>query len=86
MTHNEQLQAWVEGRSIHDTESDQCVPDFSCCQPDLLVDEKTRKAFAEAGEVLRMSFLGTFLSKAFNKAGSANVYIAGVDEPGQTSQ
>lgn len=26
---------WVNGRAVHVPISDECVPDFSCCHPDL---------------------------------------------------
>lgn len=48
MTPEEQLKKWVQGNSIHNTERDECCPDFSCCRPELMADEETRLKFAKA--------------------------------------
>ena len=82
MTADKQLAEWVKGNSIHNDTRDECCPDFSCCQPELLADEATRTAFEAANDEDRMQFLGMFLG-----AGMAammpekKVYIAGVDDP-----
>jgi hypothetical protein len=78
MTSDEQLAEWVKGNPIHNEDRDECCPDFSCCDKALLADEQTRKAFVEADEVLRISFLGAFLSKAFDTSG---VHLVGFDDP-----
>ena len=49
MTSDEQLAAWLEGNSFHNNDRDECCPDFSCCDPELLADKKTRQAFVNAG-------------------------------------
>jgi len=82
MTSDKQLAEWLKGKPIHNDERDECCPDFSCCQPSLLVDQATREAFADADEELRMSMLGMFLGRAMALAGAEKeVYIAGADVP-----
>lgn len=72
-----QTERWVRGESVHrqfkleivdevghvvrTEDMDECVPDFSCCRPNLRVDRETREAFAAASERERHKFLGTFL-------------------------
>ncbi len=69
-----QLSEWVEGRSHHNTTSNECCPDFSCCDPRLLADKEVRTAFRDATEAVRgemlIMFLGTMLS-------GSNAHIAG---------
>jgi len=48
MTHEEQLELWVNGKSVHNDEKDACCPDFSCCHPELKADKATRIKFAKA--------------------------------------
>ena len=83
MTSDEQLAKWLEGESIHNTTRDECCPDFSCCKPELLADEKTRKAFVNTDDrEIRCQFLGMFLGAAMELAAEGKkVYIAGVDAP-----
>lgn len=52
MTSDEQLAAWVRGEPAHRGErpDGECVPDFSCCTPDLLQPPEVREAFAAASE------------------------------------
>jgi hypothetical protein len=38
-----QLERWREGWSWHNTFSDECCPDFSCCRPDMLTPEAERR-------------------------------------------
>jgi hypothetical protein len=45
MNRNEQLAMWVRGQSVHDTERDECCPDFSCCNPELLAAKEEREHF-----------------------------------------
>lgn len=76
----EQLARWVEGDPVHrgTVSGGECCPDFSCCQPQLLADEETRKAFAVASESGRNRFLGAFLGAAIAAMGKGDeVYIAG---------
>jgi len=48
MTEFEQLSLWVAGHSVHDDERGMCCPDFSCCWPQLQVDQATRWKFVGA--------------------------------------
>jgi len=41
----EQLEEWVDGNPIHNQVEDECTPDFSCCNPDLLQSPEERKQF-----------------------------------------
>ena len=49
MTYDEQTSEWVAGRPRH-SETNECTPDFSCCQPSLLAPEEERRAFEAADE------------------------------------
>jgi len=67
---------------IHNETRDECCPDFSCCQPELLADEKTRRAFAEADDETRMSMLGMFLGAGLGRlVEDGDVYLSGFDDP-----
>lgn len=67
-----QIEEWVKGNSIHNTVEDECCPDFSCCNKDMLADEKVRKQFQKAinendndmMDILLVNFLGMALEKA----------------------
>jgi len=48
MTEFEQLSLWVAGHSVHDDERGMCCEDFSCCWPQLQVDQATRWKFVGA--------------------------------------
>lgn len=54
---NIQMNEWVDGKSIHNKEYDECCPDFSCCEPKLLWPEEKRKAFSLANEEEREKML-----------------------------
>jgi len=43
-----QLALWVEGRSLHDHDRDECVPDYSCCRPELAVPKEVRELYLKA--------------------------------------
>ena len=68
----DQLEKWVGGESVHNTERDECCPDFSCCKPEMLAPQHEREAFAKAAaegdngsktvDGLLMGFLGRLLS------------------------
>lgn len=84
MTGDEQLALWVAGDSRCPNDRDECCPDFSCCQPELLADKKTRERFASATDEERAGFLGMFLGAAFSKAAETDldapkVHIIGTD-------
>ena len=44
----EQLDNWVQGRSIHNTEDDMCCPDMSCCLETVRTSNDKRVAFRDA--------------------------------------
>lgn len=82
MTPEEQLNKWIEGEPLCPNDRGECCPDFSCCQPELLVDRRVRQAFAEANDELRMSMLGMFLGEALGTMHPGKkVHILGVDAP-----
>jgi len=74
MTCDEQLAKWVDGDSIHNETRDECCPDFSYCNPELLAPEHERQAFAQGDEATRMQMLMTFLGKLLE---GQKVHIAG---------
>ena len=81
---DKQLERWVAGDPVHNDVRDECCPDFSCCQPDLLAPKDVRerfKAAIDAGdERAKMTMLGIFLGAALAKAApDKNIYIAGED-------
>jgi hypothetical protein len=67
MTSDEQLKEWVKGNSIHNPDRDECCPDFSCCDPELLAPEDERKRFAEGNDELRMQMCMIFLQRIIVK-------------------
>lgn len=79
MTSEEQLKLWVEGKPVHRNDvtigdfklqGGECCPDFSCCMPNLLADEATRKAFSAAAQKEQTRMLTRFLAKMLmNHAG-----------------
>ncbi len=83
MTHKEQLDLWVEGHPKHNQETDECCPDFSCCNSALLAPRETREefraAFLREDEALTMQLLMGFLS-ALCATQAGKVHIAGRDE------
>ena len=73
-----QLAEWVKGNPIHNDERDECCPDFSCCEPELLAPKKTREAFQRADENGRMSMLMGFLGASLSHIGiDKDVYLVG---------
>jgi len=61
MTPSDQLKHWLSGDSRHNTERDECCPDFSCCYPELLADLITKIIYCGCDEhdkqILREEFL-----------------------------
>lgn len=81
MTSKEQLRLWVAGYSQHNTEQDECCPDFSCCNGGKKVDLQTRERFSKAylendEETVHCMLMG-FLSNSFPKA-----HVAGYETKG----
>jgi hypothetical protein len=93
MTNDEQLQLWADGklvglgkaahviRKVGKHVVEECCPDFSCCQPELLVSEWLRKEFVkneEGRERMLMGFLGSMISSIDGKDSKGKkVYLAG---------
>jgi len=76
-----QLREWLKGNSIHNVESDECCPDFSCCGGDLApleARQRFAKAVEEGDDKTKLAMLGGFLSgmiaKHFNEK---KVHITG---------
>ena len=65
MTTAQQLGAWVGGESLHNPDADECCPDFSCCNPELLAPFARRARFARAlleeDELTKRRMLSEFL-------------------------
>ena len=70
-----QLTAWVKGESLHNSDRDECCPDFSCCNDYLApVEERERFALAHktGDEETVMNMLMMFLGASF---ASENVHF-----------
>lgn len=76
MTSDEQLERWVAGDSVHNPDTNECCPDFSCCEPALLAAKEVRERFRDANQHDRFEMLGMFLRCAVAHAGAADVYVA----------
>jgi hypothetical protein len=61
MTYKEQLELWVKGESVHDTENDICCPDFSCCNKKINTPIEERLAFKKVYEFGDEKSVNTFL-------------------------
>jgi len=66
-TREEQLQMWLEGRSVCPNDFHECCPDFSCCEPTLQWPEEKRRKFAKADDGTRQKMLMGALSAAISK-------------------
>lgn len=77
----EQLNLWVEGKSVHNDERDECCPDFSCCHKQVntpkAVKEVFRNAYLKGNHTVTNRMLMEFLGNAFSSEN--NIYIAGLD-------
>lgn len=40
-----QICLWYQGVSLHDYRHNDCVPDFSCCRPELLAQREEREMY-----------------------------------------
>jgi hypothetical protein len=38
-----QNEDWLNGRSFHNFIDDECCPDFSCCNPELFTDDRSKR-------------------------------------------
>lgn len=71
MKPEDQLKEWLKGNSIHNDERNECTPDFSCCNEDLLALKLIREEFYDAwnkkdNDTLD-KLLGYFLKKLLDK-------------------
>ena len=77
--YRKRLRMWIDGVCVH--YDNQCLPDFSCCMPELLAPREERELFVKlylAGkhcECERMLMM--FLSRALPLITDKKVYIAG---------
>ena len=78
----EQLNEWVKGNSVHNEESGECCPDFSCCNEKMKTPKVQRelflKAYKEGDDTVMYAMLGGFLGEAIaGHEKGKNVHIAG---------
>jgi hypothetical protein len=83
-----QIEEWVEGRSAHNLDRDECCPDFSCCTPELQASEAERRTFArywrEGNSMAMNEMLMMFLGKLIHQSGlEEEVHIAGQVDDGR---
>lgn len=73
MNIEKQTELWVNGLSIHNEDSDECCPDFSCCRPHLIAPIEERLSFQHAvlmgDEKTKNSLLMVFLSRMLTDQG-----------------
>lgn len=84
MTPTEQVALWVEGKSVHNVERDECCPDFSCCGGKLApldVRKRFQQAHLEGDEATIMEFLMLFLGEMIANNVKTEVYVAGLISP-----
>lgn len=81
MTPEEQVDLWVEGKPVHNDETDECCPDFSCCGTPI-VDKETRIKFKNADPKEREVMLCGFLTRMINHEPGlhASLSMVGGDE------
>jgi len=81
MTIEWQLELWLAGNSVHNKVRDECCPDFSCCNPELLAPQDVRakfcKAYLEKDDTTTHGFLMHFLGAMIAANSDEPVYIAG---------
>jgi len=82
LSSKEQLDLWVAGECVHfrfgeDSAAYHCTPDFACCMPELLADQRVRVVFAAADERRRSRFLTAFLAKLVEAKELQGVHIIG---------
>ena len=89
MNNREQLEKWVNGNPIHNPDSGECVPDFSCCRgiehiapKEIRIDFK--QAHISGDEEKKAKYLGMFLGDAIAAMTDEKVYVAGANhDPAQ---
>jgi len=88
MTPEEQLDLWIEGKSVHNFDrcrpDGECLPDFSCCNKNVNTPIEIRKKFKASNDEVRFGMLGMFLSGAiqgeFSDYDNRDIYISGDGE------
>jgi hypothetical protein len=75
MTYQEQLDLWVEGKSLCPNDNGECCPDFSCCNPNFLAPLEIRKMFKDCPD-RREALLFGFLENAISSL-NKKVYLTG---------
>lgn len=74
----EQLELWVNGKSVHNKDRNECCPDFSCCSKGVDTPLEARLAFQRADQETRESMLGMFLGGMIAKeVPGAKIHVAG---------
>jgi len=85
MTIAEQLELWVNGKSVHNDTRGECAPDFSCCNSKMKTPTEVRKRFAKAyredDQKTMNQMLGMFLGEAISTHTPKKVHIVTGDEP-----
>lgn len=76
----EQLNLWVDGKSVHNNEREECCPDFSCCHKQVntpqVVKELFRDAYLRDKQEVVSRLLMEFLGNAFS---DENIHIVGLE-------
>jgi hypothetical protein len=39
----DQTSAWAQGHVFHNAIDDECCPDFSCCKPEMFIQDKEKR-------------------------------------------
>lgn len=77
-----QIKHWAKGIATHNPIGDECCPDFSCCCPSLMMQERARKTFLEAhlsgNDEIRHDMLMMCLGGLVSESG-IEAYVAGDD-------
>jgi hypothetical protein len=77
---DQQLAAWVDGRSICPSTTGECCPDFSCCRPKLQWPEAKRRQYAQASQGTREKMHMGALQSLFAAVGVRAHVTRGVPE------
>jgi len=79
MTPEEQLDKWVDGINIHNTDRDECCPDFSCCQDKYKATTEERATFRDRPD-LRDQMCIIFLAGSLEANYGKKVEVIGEQE------
>lgn len=77
MSPREQLDHWCNGKSIHNTERDECCPDFSCCNKAYSAPMHERLLFRDRPELRGQMLMGFLTGALASREWPVNVHIAG---------